>query len=325
MSIFGLGKKSALTIKPRRPRGDGDPVAEALHGAATRRDWENVRRTLGGFEGQDRTELVWTLAWDQPGLYQWLRKEPALDQDDAVARMLLGVVTVAHGWSVRSSFGARSVSRQQFQAFHELLREAEPHLYAAAELDSGWSGPWIGLLASGRGLQIGLDAIRRRFEAAVTREPADRIAHSQMLLALCKKWFGSHELMHEFADQSRRGVHGADLAYLTGRAHLEQALSLGRGSKPRAYLAQPRVRSELAEAAEVSVFRPGYTVPRAPYDDANLFAMVFSLAGMQAEARRAFELTEGVVTRVPWEMISQDVMAVYTAKRRHARTAVWSR
>ena len=321
MSIFGPGKKSALNIKARRLLGDGDPVAEALHGAAGRRDWETVRGTLGRFEGQDRTELVWALAWDRPEVYQWLRKEPELDENDAVARMLLGVVTVAYGWSVRSGLLARHVSREQFEGFHALLREAEPHLYAAAELDPGWSGPWVGLLASGRGLQVGLDAIRRRFEAAVTRDPADRIAHAQMLLALCKKWFGSHELMHEFADQARRGAHGADLAYLTGRAHLEQALSFGLGDERRAYLAQPRVRSELAEAAELSVFRPGYTLPRTPYDDANLFAMVFSLAGMRAEARRAFELTEGVVTRVPWELISRDVMTVYTTRRRQVRTA----
>jgi hypothetical protein len=321
MSIFGPGKKSALNIKARMLLGDGDPVAEALHGAAGRRDWETVRGTLGRFEGQDRTELVWALAWDQPEVYQWLRKEPELDENDAVARMLLGVVTVAYGWSVRSGLLARHVSREQFEGFHALLREAEPHLYAAAELDPGWSGPWVGLLASGRGLQVGLDVIRRRFEAAVTRNPADRIAHTQMLLALCKKWFGSHELMHEFADQARRGTHGADLAYLTARAHLEQALSFGHGDERRAYLAQPRVRSELAEAAELSVFRPGYTLPRTPYDDANLFAMVFSLAGMRAEARRAFELTEGVVTRVPWEQISRDVMTVYTTRRRQVRTA----
>lgn len=321
MSIFGPGRKSALNVRARRLLGDGDPVAEALHDAASRRDWETVRSTLGRFEGRDRTELVWALAWDRPHAYHWLREEPELDGNDAVARTLLGVVTVAYGWSVRSGLGAQHVSREQFVGFHALLREAEPHLYAAAELDPGWSGPWVGLLASGRGLQVGLDAIRRRFEAAVTRDPADRIAHAQMLQALCKKWFGSHELMHEFADQARRGAHGADLAFLTGRAHLEQALSLAFVGVRQAYMAQPRVRSELAEAAERSVFRPGYTVPRAPYDDANLFAMAFSLAGMQAEARRAFELTEGVVTRIPWELISQDVMTVYRRRRRQARTA----
>jgi hypothetical protein len=89
-------------------------------------------------------------------------------------------------------------------------------------------------------------------------------------------------------------------------------------------LAQPRVRAELAEAAESSVFRLGYVLPRTPYDDANLFAMVFSLAGMRAEARRAFALTEGVVTRTRWEQLNRDAVLIYTTyatKGRLARTA----
>jgi hypothetical protein len=320
MVMFGLRGKYARDSRARILPGNGDPVAEALHGAAERRDWATVRGTLGRFEGQDRTQLAWSLAWHQPMVYQWLHDEPRLDENDAVARMLLGVATVAYGWSVRSGLRARYVSREQFNSFHALLREAEPHLYAAAELDPGWSGPWVGLLASGRGLQVGLDEIGRRFETAAARSPADRIAHSQMLLALCKKWFGSHELMHQFADQARRGPQGADLAYLTARAHLEHALSPELGDH-RAYLAQPRVRAQLVEAAELCVFRPGYAVPRTPYEDANLFAMVFTLAGMAAQARRAFELTEGVVTRVPWEQINRDVKTAYTISRRQSRTA----
>lgn len=323
MSMFGLGRKNALTAKARMLPGDGDPVTEALIGAAARRDWETVRATLGRFEGEDRDELAWSLAWAgfEPAVYGWLSQEPALKEDDAVARMLLGLVTVSYGWSVRSGLRARYVSREQFKGFHALLREAEPHLYAAAELEPGWSGPWVGLIAAGRGLGVGLDVIRRRFETAVSREPASRLAHSQMLLPLCQKWYGSHELMHAFADEARLGPHGADLAYLTARAHLEHALALGSVGEQRAYLAQPRVRAELTQAAEMSVLRPGYANPRNPYADANLFAMVFSMGGLQTEARRAFELTAGVVTRVPWEQWNPDVAAIYTARRRLARAA----
>lgn len=96
--------------------------------------------------------------------------------------------------------------------------------------------------------------------------PADRIAHSQMLLALCEKWGGSHDRMHEFADQARCGPHGVDLACLTGIAHHEHGLAWQ--AERRAYLAKPRVprvRDELVEAAELSIFRPGYAALRAPY------------------------------------------------------------
>lgn len=169
MSIFVLGQKKPLDTKARLVLGDGNPVAATLHEAARRRDWEAVRTTLGGFEGEDRTELAWALAWGQPIAYHWLRDEPALKEDDAVAQMLHGLVTVAYGWSVRSGLRARQVSPAQFKGFHALLREAEPHLYAAAELEPGWSGPWVVLLASGRGLQVGLEVIRRRFETGAGR------------------------------------------------------------------------------------------------------------------------------------------------------------
>jgi hypothetical protein len=319
MVMFGLGGKDALGPKARIQRGNGDPVAEALHGAARRRDWEEVRATLGRFEGDDRTALAWSLAWNRPGAYRWLRKEPGLDQDDAVARMLLGTAAVAHGWAVRSSRPAQNVSGRQFKRFHDHLREAERHLYAAAELDPGWSGPWVLLLTSGRGLQVGREEITRRFEAATARTPADRIAHGQMLQALCQKWGGSHDRMHEFADQARRGPHAADLAHLTARAHHEHGLAWQ--AERRAYLAKPDVRDELVEAAELSIFRPGYAVARAPYYDANLFAMVFSLAGMRAEARRAFELTEGVVVSAVWETMYLYVVDRHSSPQSRARSA----
>lgn len=322
MPVFGLGGNDGLNAKARQLPGSGDPVAEALHEAARRRDWQAVRGTLAGVEGEDRTALVWSLAWGKTAMFHWLCKEPELDGDDAIARTLLGVVTVALGWSVRSGRAAHAVPREQFKTFHALLRDAEPHLYAAAELDPAWSGPWVGLLASGRGLQVDLELIRRRFDAATAREPEDRIAHGQMLLALCEKWFGSHELMHEFAGQALRGPHREALAPLTARAHLEHALSCAPGAERRAYLARKGVRAELLEAAELSLFRPGYAVPRSPYADANLFAMAFSMAGMRAEARRAFKLSDGVVTRTPWEQINVDVVAAYRTRRRQARIVV---
>lgn len=46
-SIFGLGKKSALNIKARRLLGDGDPIAEALHGVASRRVWAAAGFLMG--------------------------------------------------------------------------------------------------------------------------------------------------------------------------------------------------------------------------------------------------------------------------------------
>jgi hypothetical protein len=48
---------------------------------------------------------------------------------------------------------------------------AEEHLYCSVELDPSSIAPWYSLLISGRGLQVGLDAQRRRFEGALKRCP----------------------------------------------------------------------------------------------------------------------------------------------------------
>ena len=119
-------------------------------------------------------------------------------------------------------------------------------------------------MTSGRGLQIGLDAIRRRFEAATTRCPDHRIAHQQMLQALCKKWFGSHEQMHAFAEQAVQGPHYAALAHLVPSAHLEHWFDLGAGDERRAYMHQATVRDALMEAADLSIFQPDHRATSGP-------------------------------------------------------------
>ena len=107
-------------------------------------------------------------------------------------------------------------------------------------------------MTTGRGLQLGLEMIERRFEAATHRCANHRIAHQQMLQALCRKWFGSHERMHAFAAASAAGPHSADLAHLVAIAHLEHWLDLGTGRPRSSHMKQPAVRSQLAEAADMS-------------------------------------------------------------------------
>lgn len=54
--------------------------------------------------------------------------------------------------------------------------------------------------------------------------------------------------------------------------------------------------------------------------------MVFSLAGLRAEARRAFELTEGVVVCAVWETMNLYVVDRRSSPQSRARSAYnWSR
>jgi len=308
-----------LRAKPNIVPGDGDPVAAALYLAIMRRDAVAVRKLLTSYTGDELSALISSATRHETGAYAWLRAEHGTMGDDPLALTLLGTVTVGYAWRIRTSMRAQYVSNRQFEGFHGALREAEQHLYRAAELDPDSAAPWAELVISGRGLQIGLEVIERRFEAAVQRCAHHRIAHQQMLQALCRKWSGSHARMHAFAAAAAAGPHSARLAHLVAIAHLEHWLDLEAGQARSSYIKQPAVRAQLREAADRSLFRSDYSYPRSPNSEANLFAMAFSLAGMRCEAKRAFKLTDGVVTTFPWQYINgRDPIAPYTFWRARA-------
>lgn len=322
MPIFGLGrKKSGAAAKPRRLPGGGDPVTAALIDAASSRNLPLLLETLGEYSGKDLSTLVHKTAYGADGCYAWLRSAPGLKPEEPLTALLLGATAVKAGWEVRGDAQAHLVSKEQFAGFHGLLREAEDHLYRAIEADGSAVAPWSQLVLTARGLSVGQDVLRRRFEAAIERCPGDVIAHIQMLQGLCRKWGGSHEKMHAFAKRAARGPYGMELARLVPEAHLEEWLSLGGGAAGREYMSGAKVRADLDEAAKLSIFRADYADPRYPYSVANVFAMAFSLARMPYPARRAFEMTDGVVVTSPWSCLKSDPIEAYTSLRARAVAA----
>lgn len=321
MPIFGLGRKKDAPAHPRRVLGDGDHVAADLIQSAQRQDWSTVHGTLARYRGRDLSALTSKLC-DHEATRGWLRTCASEKPDDFVSRLVLGSCTIDDAWAVRTGARAQHVSREQFARFHEMLQEAEEHLYEATLLDPDAVAPWHFLVLSGRGLSIGIDTIERRFEAVTKRCPDHLEAHHQMMLALCKKWYGSHERMHEFANAAMTGPHWSSLALLVPWAHLERFLDLGGGEPGRAYLAQPTVLAEIQEAADLTLGQPDYADPRAPYSAANAFAMAFSLARAWDQARTAFEATNWVVTRNPWNYLNGRDPKVPYAKFRAFATSL---
>ena len=325
MPVFGLrrnkdAKSSAINAdkspRPRRVLGEGDRVAAGLIQAADAQDWAKIRGTLGRFQGRDLSALASSLGYHGPSR-EWLRKAATESPDDFTSRLVLGSCLISDAWQVRTGARAQHISREQFTAFHDLLTQAEEHLYEAARLDPAAVAPWYFLLMSGRGLEVGTNVIERRFEAATGRCPDHFEVHFQMLQCVCKKWSGSHERMHAFADEAMSGPHWSKLALLVPWAHLERYLDLGGREPGRDYLAQPKVLAEIHDAADLTLGQPDYADPRAPFAAANLFAMAFSLARSWDEARTAFEATEGVVTRRPWDYMDGRDQKVPYAKFRH--------
>ncbi|HET9169810.1 MAG TPA: hypothetical protein VFN97_10245 [Actinospica sp.] len=315
MPIFGLGKKKDAAGHPRRVLGDGDRLAAALIQSAQAQNWTEIHGTLTRLSGRDQSAVAGKLCAHE-ATRPWLLKLAEEDPEDYVGRLVVGTCTIEDAWQARSSLKAQHVSRDQFARFHELLRVAEDRLYEAAVLAPEAVAPWHYLLMSGRGLEVGIDIIERRFESVTNRCPDHYEAHFQMLQALCRKWAGSHERMHAFARESMAGPHWSTLAPLVPIAHLERFLDMGGGEPGRAYLARPEVLAEIQEAADLTLGQPGHADARSPYSTANIFAMAFSLARSWESARSAFEATDWVVTRFPWMYLNgRDPKAPYAKFR----------
>lgn len=293
-----LPKLPLFLPKARMIPGDGDDEFVRLSTYAQASDWPSLRAALAGYQGDDLSALIARLCKPSAPYSAWLQRTLETASGDPVAATMLGAHTVQRAWAVRTTQRAKHVSAGQFRAFHEMLRLAEQQLFAAVELDPASAAPWTVLLTSGRGLEVGPEVLQRRFEAVVQRSPGHATAHRSMLQSLCAKWSGSHEQMHTFATSAMRGPHGDILGELVPRAHFEHNVYVEQRSPDRRLIRSAETRAELLEAAERTIFRPGYAQPRNPYLAANIFGWAFTAADMKRHARAAFALTEGVV--VDW-------------------------
>ncbi|MER5889350.1 hypothetical protein ABT160_36465 [Streptomyces sp. NPDC001941] len=297
----------------------GDPLAPLAKQAAEHGDWPTVRQLLEERpEDEDRTGLLWAVS-EAAGVEQWIPGVIEAEKDSALPVLVAGVRHVSWGWEARSAARASHVSREQFQVFHERLRVAEEHLYEAAEREPGWASPWYALQVSGRGLEVGQEVARRRFDATVRRYPHHLGAHQQQLQQLCAKWSGSHEEMHAFARRSMLDAPGGSLlGQLVAIAHVEHWLHLESG-EDAAYIGTPEVNDSLREALERSLLHPDCAFGTGWVQTANTFAMAFALAGEQDSARDCFDLVDGSVSEFPWSYLGGDPVEAFRKYRSAAR------
>ena len=338
MPIFGMGKKKSGTPQaartqtspaaawaaaaatatatasagapaPRRLPDDGDTELTRLLGIAASRDWDALRGEFARVEGNDLSSLLSNVCARTPEIGEWVPN----DAGDALAQAVLGADAIERGWRVRTGKRATQVSEEQFREFHRLLRVAEEYLYASVELDATSVAPWYSLQISGRGLEVGLDVQQRRFEGALKRCPGHLGSHRQMLQQLCRKWGGSHEQMHAFATEAMQGPYGDVLGQLIPMAYFEHLSDLEKDSPERGFIRSAESRAELLQAAERTIFRPGYSFPRGPYLAANQFLWAFTRAGMWPQAKQALDATEN--TAVTWGPATSDPAKHYTQLR----------
>ncbi|OAH14152.1 hypothetical protein [Streptomyces jeddahensis] len=163
------------------------PEAAWLEQAAAANDWAAVRQYVDGLpHGTNRSFAFGVLA-DVPDVEHPLRQFVAAVPTDVFALTLLGTREVRMGWDIRTSARAEHVSREQFAQFHAYLRRAEQLLIRATALDPSHDAAWAERLNTARGLQLGQNEARRRYDRLAAYHPSHFSGQSRLLQQLCQE------------------------------------------------------------------------------------------------------------------------------------------
>ena len=183
-----------------------EPIRDAFHGEeglrremAQLRDgqWRPAATRFARTRDADDRAFVSGMMLEHAGSWidEWHRAEPMRDEP----LILRGLGHIASAWAARGSDRAEDVPEEAWPVFHERLQRAEEDLQAATGLDARDALPWSYLQLSGRGLDLGVDELRGRYEEGRTRAPQGWHLSWSTLESLTEKWSGTHELMFQFA------------------------------------------------------------------------------------------------------------------------------
>ncbi|SDK94319.1 hypothetical protein [Streptomyces indicus] len=309
--LFGRGEDrpagEAHVLAPRKGkhgvstlRALGDARVLAAVEAADAGDWEAVKAALAPFDlGHDQAVLGELAVVG--GVEEWIVRAADEDKEHrATALLISGARHVHWGWEARTSARAKDVSREQWQTFYERLRIAEDHLLEAAELRPDWITPWRHLLTSARGMSVPDSVKEARLDAGLRRDPLNTDIHLEWISQLQPRWGGEPGQALEFA---RKAFATAPDGHRLGCAIAMAYVELWVESDNSDCLQDPRIRTELREAAERSILHHAYERRLGWHGDYNMFAMALALAG-SSKASNVFRELDGVYTEWPWTFMA---------------------
>jgi hypothetical protein len=162
------------------------------------------------------------------------------------------------------------------------------------------------------GLQLEKEIVFSCLQNTIDRSVISWKAHSATLWYLCKKWFGSHEEMFDFARTvSASAPEGNGLHALIPIAHHERWVYAAAFDKEEElaenYFDQPEVRQEIVEAYNRSLGSRAHRTDRATRAQSSFFAM--GLLRVQAFRQALTELDRlgNLVPEFPWVQLGDPV------------------
>ncbi|MEM9467210.1 MAG: hypothetical protein AAGA90_17690 [Actinomycetota bacterium] len=265
-------------------------------------DWRFVQEL---FARRDDSWVISTVLHDEATaipLGRFLEWES--ESGSALAMAHLGQARAAEAWKIRGTMYAHEVTDDIRDAFLLALEEAEATLQEAVRMDPAMAEPWVGLMSTGRGLELRKEEVERRFVEVHAREPFRPDACHQMLQTFTAKWIGSHEEMFQFAEWIQREAPAdSPCADLMPMAHIEYVLS---GHEPglmlSEYLRRQRVSDELQSTARRMLNATSGRAETRHLQALNLFLLTVEPINAMAGriVREAISRIDDRPTAMPW-------------------------
>jgi hypothetical protein len=285
-----------------------------------RSDWDAVSAYFQGVPARSDRSVAVRVVAENAGSEQFLQRVVDTERDSSLARTLLGARFIVMAWDARGATWAKYVKASQWRVFHYNLHHAERVLADATAIDPSNAAAWTERITVARGLSLGQDEARRRYEQAAEHCDVPYTAQTQLLQTLCPKWGGSLDAIHSFARQCLDAAKPGSLGgAIVAHAHVEHGFQeYGVGELGR-YFRIPRVKEEIAAAAAKTVLHPDFRPVHGWVGAHSVFAFAFAHASAHAEAAKHFAALGNRAASYPWSMHDARWMAAFRRARRAAR------
>ncbi len=291
---FGCTKLSG--VRRRLQQGKLGPVAKALHACQSVDEQTFLTDALAEAEGR-------------PDCYDALVRTHSTSASTLV---LSGAHALDWAWQARTFGRSEDVTDEQWDQFRERLSLARASLEHALAISPEESAAYAYLLRCALGQEWRLEEASATYQDACRDGQTPWLATYNYFVFLCQKWFGSHDLMFEFARTLSDSVPlGSDAHAIVAHAHIERwlyAAAFDNDTSADDYWRSDDVFEELIDVYKLWADK----TTRSPYERTAANAFLFCFASMGATQIVEVELERigPYPTYTPWRYLG-DPVAVY--------------